>query len=53
MVHTGPKSQLGGLNEGLLSEAYQPGMASAVKRPAMAPILIVRAIAEMSFSIFI
>ena len=32
-----PKSQFGGLNDGLFSLAYHPGTASAVNKPAIAP----------------
>lgn len=37
-VHTGPNIPLGGLNDGRIKEAYQSGIACAVKIPAMAPI---------------
>ena len=36
-VHTGPKTQLGGLKEGLFNEAYQVGTAWEVNIPATAP----------------
>ena len=37
MIHTGPNSQLGGVNEGFLSEAYQLGMAAVVKTDPIIP----------------
>lgn len=56
VVHTGPKTQFGGLNKGFSKEAYQPSMAGAVKiepiRPAnsdMTTNLIIKTI----FLIFI
>lgn len=36
-VHTGPNTQLGGLNEGLFNDAYQVGTACEVNIPATAP----------------
>lgn len=37
-VHTGPNTQLGGLNHGRASPAYQVGMASTVKTAPMMPV---------------
>ena len=37
VIHTGENNQLGGVNEGLLIEAYHVGIASAVKRDPMKP----------------
>jgi len=37
VVHTGPKIQLGGLNDGWFNDAYHPGIAFEVKNPAIAP----------------
>jgi hypothetical protein len=37
VVHTGPKTQFGGLNEGLFRDAYHSGTACAVKIPAIDP----------------
>ena len=36
-VHTGPKTQLGGLKEGLFNDAYHVGTACEVNIPAIAP----------------
>ena len=36
-VQTGPKTELGGLNDGLLKAAYQMGMDGAVKSEPMKP----------------
>ena len=38
MVQTGPKIQLGGLNIGLWSLAYQPAICGRVKKDPIAPI---------------
>jgi hypothetical protein len=37
VVHTGPKSQLGGLKKGLFNEAYQVGIAGVVKIEPIIP----------------
>jgi len=44
LVHTGAKSQLGGLKEGLLSVGYQVLTDWAVAQPPNAPTLNVKAI---------
>ena len=36
-VHTGANIQLGGLNQGLFAEAYQPSTPEEVKNPDIAP----------------
>jgi hypothetical protein len=38
-VHTGPKSQFGGVKKGLLRFAYQTGIADCVTLPAIPPII--------------
>jgi len=37
VVHTGAKTQLGGLNEGLFAAAYHPSTPEEVNKPAIVP----------------
>jgi hypothetical protein len=36
-IHTGPKTQFGGLKEGLINEAYHPGIDGDVKNEPIMP----------------